>query len=232
MTITNAFKDLSKFELMLWISSIVIVTLSFVFSPVKDYLTLIASLIGATALIFVAKGYVIGQILTVIFALFYGIISFYFQYYGEMITYLGMTAPIAILTVIQWLRHPYRETSEVVVNQMQQKQFFVMLILTIIVTVLFYFILEALHTANLFFSTVSVATSFLASYLTFMRSPYYALAYAANDIVLVILWVLATLAEISYFPMFICFVMFFINDLYGFWNWQRMQKRQRRNGTL
>ena len=105
-------------------------------------------------------------------------------------------------------------------------QIAVMLCLTALVTVAFYFILDALNTAKLFFSTVSVTTSFLASYLTWMRSPYYALAYAANDVVLIILWVLASVVQPAYIAMVLCFVMFFLNDLYGFFNWRRMQRRQ------
>ncbi len=42
----------------------------------------------------------------------------------------------------------------------------------------------------------------------------------------IILWILATLKNISYFPMVICFVMFLANDIYGYYNWIRMRKRQ------
>jgi len=229
MKIKNLYKNLSKFELALWLFSKMIVIGSFLLSSSNNYLTLIASLIGVTALIFVAKGYVIGQILTVVFAVFYGIISFYYRYYGEMITYLGMTSPIAILTVISWIKHPYEKTSEVTVSRMTKLQVAVMFGLTVILTLVFYFILKSLGTANLFFSTISVATSFLASYLTFMRSSYYAVGYMANDIVLIILWGLATFTDITYLPMITCFIMFLINDLYGFFNWQRMKKRQTTN---
>ena len=82
MKISNPFKDLSKFELALWLTSAFLVTISFILSPNKDYLTLIASLIGVTSLIFIAKGYVFGQALTLIFSVLYGIISFFFRYYG------------------------------------------------------------------------------------------------------------------------------------------------------
>ena len=59
------------------------------------------------------------------------------------------------------------------------------------------------------------------------RSPYYALAYAINDLVLIVLWTLASLADISYVPMVACFVMFFANDIYGFINWQKMKRKQK-----
>lgn len=225
----NLFKDLSKFEKVLWITGICVITVSFLVSGGGDILTMVASLIGVTALIFVAKGYVAGQVLTVVFAVFYGIISFFFQYYGEMITYLCMTAPIALITVISWLRHPFEGTKEVEVNRVSQKQLLVMSLTAVVTTIVFYFILEAMGNANLLFSTISVTTSFVASYLTFLRSPYYALGYAANDIVLIVLWVLAFFEDVSYLPMVLCFVMFFINDMYGFYNWQRMQKKQEKS---
>lgn len=226
MKISNPFKRLTKFEWILWLTSLIVVAGSFLIPAEKDYLTLIASLVGITALIFVAKGLVIGQILIVIFAVFYGIISFYFRYYGEMITYLGMSAPIALLSVVSWIRHPYEKSAEVEVHHVTQKELVLMFSFSVVTTVIFYFILAIMDTANLFFSTISVTTSFLASYLTFLRSPYYALAYAVNDLVLIVLWVAASLTDISSLPMVMCFVMFFINDLYGFFNWRRMQKRQ------
>lgn len=222
----NPFKDLTKFELMLWITSVTCIIISFLFSGNKDYLTLIASLIGVTALIFIAKGYVIGQVLTVLFACFYGIISFFFRYYGEMITYLFMTAPIAVFSIISWLKNPYEGTNEVKVNHLTKRQLITLILLAAIVTTIFYFILVSLDNTNILFSTISVTTSFIASYLTFLRSPYYALGYAANDIVLIILWILATIENLSYLPMIVCFLLFFVNDIYGFYSWQQMKKRQ------
>ena len=63
-------------------------------------------------------------------------------------------------------------------------------------------------------------------YLTFRRSPYFALAYAMNDLVLIVLWALASIEDKSYFSVVICFVVFFVNDMYGFISWRRMAKRQ------
>lgn len=226
MKLKNPFKDLSRFELILWLFSVLSISVLFFFLSSKDYLTLIASLIGVTALIFTAKGYVLGQVLIVVFAVLYGIVSFYFKYYGEVITYLGMSSPIAVFTIISWIRHPYKKTSEVKISSMTKRQVIIMLALAAIVTFVFYYILKALDTSNLIMSTVSVSTSFVAAYCAFMRSSFYAVGYALNDIVLIILWVLAAIQDISYTAMIACFVIFLINDLYGFYNWQRIKKRQ------
>ncbi|MBQ4153704.1 MAG: nicotinamide mononucleotide transporter [Clostridia bacterium] len=226
MNLFKSLKALSRFELLLWILSLITVSISFLALKDPDYLTLVASLTGVTALIFVAKGYVLGQVLTVIFALFYGIISFKFKYYGEMITYLLMTAPMAVMAIISWVRHPFKNSNEVEVNRLSKRSFILGITLSLIVTMVFFFVLRALGNANLFTSTISVTTSFLASYLTFVRSPYYALAYGANDIVLIVLWIMASVTTPSYLPMVFCFIMFLVNDLYGFYNWNKMLKKQ------
>ena len=227
MKIHNPFKDLTRFELILWLCSAAVVSGTFVISPSQDYLNLATSLIGVTALIFVAKGYITGQVLTVVFSLFYGIVSFYFRYYGEMITYLGMSAPIAILSIFSWLKHPYGNTKEVAIRKISRNSIILMFVLSIIVTGVFYFILLVLDTPNLIFSTVSITTSFLASYLMFMRSPYYAIAYACNDIVLIILWILASIrSDPAYLPMAACFGVFLVNDVYGYISWKKRSIRQ------
>jgi len=226
MKIKNPFSDLTKFELALWFTSVMSITVSFLMSGNKDWLTVTSSLIGVTALIFIAKGYVIGQILLIVFSVFYGIVSFFFSYYGEMITYLGMSAPAAVAAVISWMKHPYKDTKEVEISRLTKKQLIIGILSTVAVTAVFYFILGALNNASLAVSTLSVTTSFIAAYLTYYRSPYYAIGYAANDLVLIVLWIIATLESISYLPMVICFIMFFANDIYGFISWKKMQKRQ------
>ncbi len=224
------FNYFTKFEIGLWTLSVLTILVSFCVFDRENYLTLLASIIGATFLIFNAKGNPIGQFLTIIFSILYGVISYGFSYYGEMITYLGMTLPMAFIALISWLKNPYKNNkAEVKVNRLSKKEISFMLALTLIVTIIFYFILKYFNTANLLLSTLSVTTSFLAVYLTFRRSPYFALAYAMNDLVLIVLWVLASITEISYFLVVICFIVFFVNDMYGFISWKRMEKRQKLN---
>ena len=220
--LTNYF---SKGELTLW----GLILISFFLFDRSNLLTLAASLIGTTSLIFNAKGNPIGQALMVVFSLLYGVISYTFSYFGEMITYLGMTGPMALFALISWLRNPYNGNhAEVAVNRLENKELILMYVLTAVVTFGFFFLLDHFNTANMIPSTLSVTTSFIAVYLTFRRSPYFALAYAANDVVLIVMWTLAAVEVISYLSVIICFVMFLVNDLYGFVSWKRMEKRQMR----
>lgn len=214
-------------EKLLWGASALVIVLMFCVFDGERYLTLTASLVGVTSLIFNAKGNPVGQALMVVFSVLYGIISLSFVYYGEMLTYLGMTLPMAVVSLVTWLKNPYQgNRAQVAVNRISRRETGWMLVLTAAVTVVFYFILAFFHTSNLLPSTVSVTTSFLAAYLTFRRSPYYAVAYAANDVVLIVLWTLASVEDAAYISVVVCFVTFLVNDLYGFLCWRRMAAQQ------
>lgn len=220
-------------EKVLWSVSVALIVISFCLFDRENYLTLIASLVGVTSLIFNAKGNPFGQLLMVIFSLIYGVISFTFSYYGEILTYLGMTMPMAIFALIAWLKNPYKgNKSQVKVNSISKKETALMIVASIIITAIFYFVLEHFHTANILPSTISVTTSFLAVYLTFRRSPYFALAYAANDVVLIVLWVLASMEDTRYISVVVCFAAFLVNDIYGFLSWQSMKKKQKADDAL
>lgn len=216
-----------KEEIILWSCSVIFILGSFAVFDKANYRTLAASLIGVTSLIFNAKGNPFGQVLMILFSILYGIISFHFAYYGEMLTYLTMTAPMAVVALISWLRNPYQgNKAEVKVNHIRKKEYLFMGLAAVTVTIIFYFILAFFHTANIIPSTISVTTSFVAVYLTFRRSPYYALGYAANDIVLIVLWVMASFENTSYISVVVCFIAFLANDIYGFISWREMGKRQ------
>lgn len=210
---------------LLGISYAVLLAVFFIFGT-NGIVSLLASMIGITALIFCAKGNPTGQVLIIIFSAMYAYVSITLRYYGEAITYLGMSAPMALWALISWIRNYDKEKAEVKVGALTHAEKFLLLPTTAAVTVGFYFILRAFGTANLLPSTISIATSFIAVYLTARRSPYYALAYTLNDIVLIVLWSLALTESLSHLSVVICFTVFLISDIYGFICWNRMKKRQ------
>lgn len=172
----------SKTDIALWSSSVALIIFSFCIFDRENYLTLCASLIGVTSLIFSAKG------------------------------------------------NPFNgNKAEVKVNSITAKETTFMCIFTVLITVIFYFVLKFFNTANLIPSTLSVTTSFLAVYLTFRRSPYFAVAYATNDIILIILWISASFSDIRYLSVVVCFVSFLFNDIYGFISWRKMKIRQNKS---
>ena len=227
MKIKECLNYFSVVEKLIWSISVLLIVSSFLIFEQGSVLTLLASLIGVTALIFLAKGNAAGHVLMIIFCLLYGAISYGFRYYGEMMTYLGMSLPMCASALISWIRHPYQK-NQVKVHRVGRKEVLCALGLTVLVTVLFYYILLWTNTANLIPSTISVATSFFAASMMFCRSPYYSLAYATNDVILIVLWILASIEDISYLSVVVCFAAFLLNDIYGFISWRRMERAQRR----
>ena len=223
----NPLKSLSKKEWGIWLGSLVVVTVSNLIPGDLDVLTLAAALIGVTSLIFAAKGNVWAQVLMIAFSILYGIISWRFRYWGEMITYLGMTLPMAIWSTVTWAKNPSKENgNEVAIQKLTRKMVVLLAFFCAVVTLGFYVLLQALHTPNIVFSTISITTSFVAASLTMLRSSYYALGYASNDVVLIVLWVLASMENPVYVPVVVNFCIFLFSDLYGFISWKKRERNQ------
>ena len=225
--IENVINYFSRQEIILWVCSVLLIVVSFCIFDREGYMALCASLIGVTALILNAKGNAAGQFLMIVFSLLYSFISFTFAYYGEMITYLGMSVPMSVISLVSWVKNPYdRNKSEVKINRISGKEYIFMWVMAVIVTIILFFVLRYFNTANIIPSTMSVTTSFIAAYLTFRRSPYFAIGYVANDIILMIMWSIASFYDIGYISVVICFAVFLANDMYGFISWREMEKRQ------
>lgn len=223
----NPFKNLSRKDWTLWIISLIVVVTANILAGQAHLSTVLGTIVGVTALIYMARGDVWGQILTIAFAILYGVTSWHFRYWGEMITYLGMSLPMATLAAIAWLRNPFQEGEpEVAIHRLTRTEWLWGCLLAAGTTVVFGYILHLLDTPNLLWSTLSVTTSFFAAYLTWRRASWYAIAYALNDVVLMVLWILAALEDIAYAPMIACFTMFLINDLYAFICWKKREKHQ------
>ncbi len=226
----NPFRGLRRREWALFLVSLATVLVPGLLVK-TDPLILCATAIGVTSLIFIARGDAWGQLLMVVFSLLYAVAAWPKHYYGEIITYLFMSAPISAASVVTWLKNPYegegRESChQVKIYRLRPMALLLLTLVTAAVTLTFYFVLKALGNEDLAVSTLSVATSFFAASLMLLRSPYYALAYGLNDVVLVVLWLLASVKDPASLPMAINFLVFLANDLYGFVSWRKREKRQ------
>lgn len=219
----NLIKSITKKDWLIWASSVLVIGIASLVTENVDILMLLATWIGVTSLILAAKGNVWSQILMVVFSVLYAVIAWEFRYWGEMITYLGMTLPMAVWSTITWLKNPSENGKEVAIQALTKRHMVALLLAGSVVTAFFYSVLRLLDTPNIVLSTLSIATSFLAAALTMLRSSYYALGYAANDFVLIALWILASFENPVYVPMVINFAIFLFNDMYGFLCWKKRE---------
>lgn len=134
-----------------------------------------------------------------------------------------MTMPMVIWSTVAWLKNPASNGKEVAIQKITSRHIMGLVLFGTLTTLIFYMILRMLETPNIVFSTISITTSFLAASLTMLRTSYYELGYALNDIVLIVLWLLASIENPAYIPVAVNFAIFFLNDMYGFISWRKRE---------
>ncbi len=224
----NPFKGMKIQEYIILGVSLTAIIVSFILIKEKDYLTFITAINGMFMAIFVARAHIFAQIFGIINVILYGITSYITHYYGELIISVALYFPLTIIATVSWIKHLYKQTPEVEIEKINYKDIIYMILITTVVTVGIFFLLRALNTPNLIVSVLSVSISTAAAYLSIRRSPFYALAYSFNDIVIIVLWGLATKESMQYLPLTISFIGFFLCDSYGLINWLQIRRRQKR----
>ncbi len=225
---TKFFKYFTKLEWAMWSVAVVIITVGFAVTNERSVLSYLSSLAGITCIIVNAKGNVIGQFVSIAFGALYGGYAYTQRFYGEMIIYFALMIPIHIISIYTWIKNNYNgKAREVKVNTLKKWEYAVTFVGSAAVTAAFYFLLRALNTDNLIVSTISLTTSITAAYLMFRRCEYFSICFIANDIVLIILWSMKLpTAGLQVLPSIMCFCAFFVIDVYSFYSWRKIRKRQ------
>lgn len=220
------FKDWTKFEKILLFTSIILITLvSIIFR--SEILTTICSIIGIITALLLAKGKNLGQIVGLLSVILYSIVSFKSRYYGEVIIYLCVMLPMYIIGIISWLKHQNKETNSVEVNNIKIKEWTIVSVVSIIFFIGIYFLLKAFNTSQLFISSLSVIDSLFAIYLSVRRSKYSFHFYVVNDLILIALWGIPVISGTQILlPMVFNPIINLINDIYGIYNWKKLEKIQ------
>ncbi|MDE5654208.1 MAG: nicotinamide riboside transporter PnuC [Clostridia bacterium] len=213
-------------ELILYIAGLALITvMSICFNA--SWISAVTGILGLSCVMFAAKGKVIGIFFTWGMIIFYSILSFQNKYYGEVFINLCMMFPMTIIQLISWLKHLGKDYV-VKVNSITKKEIIIVSVVAVISFAVFYFVLRAIHTSQLIFSTISIVTSILATYFQSRRSKYGFLSFLFNDAVLCVLWFFATLDDIKNIAMLIAVALYVVCDIYGFISWGVLQKRQQK----
>lgn len=220
-------KDWTKLEKTLLIGSVITVSLVGIIFQ-SDLLTTICSIVGIITALLLAKGKNLGQIFGLLIVALYSIVSFKNGYYGEVIIYLGIMLPMYIIGIISWLKHQNKETNSVEVNKIKAKEWCIVFVVSIIAFTLIYFLLKMFNTNQLIISSLSVIDSLFAVYLQIRRSKYSFYFYVINDLILIALWGIPVISgSLILLPMVFNPLINLINDLYGIYNWRKLERIQR-----
>lgn len=223
----NFFKDWTKLEKILFLGSIILVSLVGIIFQ-SDLLTTTCSIVGIITALLLAKGKNLGQIFGILIVILYSIVSFKNKYYGEVIIYLCIMLPMYIIGIVSWVRHQNKETNSVEVNKIEIKEWIIVVLVSIVCFIGIYFLLKVFNTNQLFISSLSVIDSLFAIYLGVRRSKYSFYFYIVNDLILILLWGIpvVTGTMIILIPMVFNPLINLINDSYGIYNWKKLEKVQ------
>lgn len=220
------FKDWSNLEKILLFGSTTLVSLAGIIFK-ADILTTICAIVGIITALLLAKGKKMGQIFGLLIVALYSIVSFRNGYYGEVIIYMCIMLPMYIIGIVSWVRHQNKETNTVEVNKIKLKEWIIVLFASIVCFIGIYFLLKAFNTKQLFISSLSVIDSLFAVYLGVRRSKYSFYFYVVNDLILILLWGIPVVTgTIILIPMVFNPLINLINDLYGIYNWKKLEKVQ------
>lgn len=220
------FKDWTKFEKLLLFASIILVALVGIIFK-SNLLTTICSIVGIITALLLAKGKNLGQMFGLLIVVLYSIVSFKNRYYGEVIIYLCIMLPMYIIGIISWLKHQNKETNTVEVNSIKTKEWIIVFIVSLGAFISIYFLLKLFNTNQLFISSLSVIDSLFAIYLGIRRSKYSFYFYVVNDLILILLWGIPVISgSLILLPMIFNPTINLINDIYGIYNWKKLEKIQ------
>ena len=194
----------------------------------SDLLTIICPIVGVIAVLLIAKGQNLGQVFGTLIAILYSIVSFQNKYYGEVLIYGLILFPMHIIGIITWINHKSKKTDFVEINVIKKREWITILTVFPVVFIGIYYLLKYFNTNELLVSTISVITGLFAVYLQIRRSRYSFSFYLINDIILIALWGLPIIhGKYTLLPMLFDPIINFINDLYGFYNWKKMELLQK-----
>ena len=193
----------------------------------SNALTMISSILTIFAVMLVAKGLIVGNIIGLFSSVLYAIVSYLNGFYGEMIINFALTLPMYIWAIIEWSRNKNEKTNTVEIGHMKVKEYILIFLAIIPVFIGFYFLLQALGTNQLVLSTLSLIDDVFAVFLIARRCKVGFVLYCIDDIVLIALWGLPVLGgNLALFAMLVNPIMSLVVDIYGVVNWHRLQKKQ------
>ena len=220
-------KDWNKLEKSLLFGSIIIISMiAIIFN--SDLLTTISSITGIITALLLAKGKNLGQVFGILITILYSIVSFKNRFYGEVIIYIFLMLPMYLIGIVSWIKYHNKETNTVQINKINNKEWLLVSIISIFGFIGIYLLLKIFNTNELTVSTISVIVSLFAIYLQVRRSRFSFYFYIINDFILMTLWGIPVIkGNKLVLPMLFNPIINLINDIYGVYNWKKIERKQK-----
>jgi nicotinamide mononucleotide transporter len=223
------FKGWNWFELLFLAAAIIVpVTVGIIFK--SNPLEILASSTALIVAILFAKAKIEGYFLALISLSLYSVVAYQNKIYGEIIVAMGITIPLCIYGIFNWLRNKRNDNKKgrvVKIGRTGWVELSLLIVSQIAMGVGYYYMLRAFGTDYLLISAFSVTTVVIAAYLVARRSHLGLLGYVFNDITVIVLWALIVADKgTGSLVMLVMPCMYLVNDIYGTFSWRFLKKSQ------
>ena len=212
--------------ILLFAGLLTTVILTIVF--MSDWLVVVCCVLGIFTVFTQAKCKISTKVFGALWMAFYIFLAWRNSYYGEVIIYLVLMIPLYVYGTIHWLGHRDKVGNTVIVRKSLPKSEWVVICVCLVgLGFGTYFLLGFFNTAQMIASTISVVLTVLAVYLLARRIKCNQIVFLVNDFELGFLWLLAISAgDLSLIPFVVMCAFFVVYDIYGFFQWTRLEKKQ------
>ncbi len=183
-----------------------------------------------------AKGKLLGLVLSIISASLYVVVSFFAKVYGEVIINVLLYIPLDVIALCTFKKNRDKTTNEIEVKSLEPTTWFITFGLTILGGALIYLLLYFLPGQQYPFLNMLSIVMFLAA--LFLRNARFKEFWWFNfvgNVVSIVMWVLVstTKAELLYsLPMALSSLAALLNNIYGIIMWQKIYKAEMVNGGI
>lgn len=183
-----------------------------------------------------ARGKMLGVLISIISASLYVVVSFFAKVYGEVIINVLLYIPLDVIALITFKRNKNNNTQELDVRKLNAKKWLITTGLTILLTaaifVVLYFIPGQVYPL---LNSISISLFLFALFLRNLRFMEFWWFNLLGNLVSIIMWIVisTSAAEMLFsLPFTLSSLAALLNNIYGIVMWQKIYRKEKANGEV
>ncbi len=211
-----------------WLLSFTAVNIFLFFAWHDTWIGLTASLTGMLCVVLTAKGKISSFYFGLINIFAYSYVAFSSKYYGDVILNLGYFLPMTFVGIYYWNKNLNNDesTKEVLVRKLRWRDKVIWFIVSLAVLYIFGLLLQLVKGTLPFVDSTTTVFSIVATILLNKRYVDQWFYWILVDIWSIVMWVFIFIRDGNQISMLVMWSAFLVNALYGYYNWNKMEKKQ------
>ncbi|MBR9705788.1 nicotinamide mononucleotide transporter [Candidatus Pacearchaeota archaeon] len=227
--IKNYFKDWTLYEKS-WLIIFTIINLYLFYVWHDTLIGLTASLTGMVCVILTAKGKISSFYFGLINILTYSYVAYQSAYYGDVMLNMLYFLPMTFFGIYFWSKNMNKKQNKnVKVKSQTWKQRITWFSIAIVALLVYGLILKIINGTLPFIDSATTIFSIIAAIMLNKRLTEQWIYWIIVDILSVIMWLYIFMRGETDISMLVMWSAYLVNAVYGYYNWKKLEKRQRGN---